>query len=202
MLDHENKNKVFTWFWVFVIMAATTSTAYYFGFKAPGKDEVNGKVAVVFGAKKEPGTAVVNRYLRFIGQGTDKMKLDHSYTSQALLRLANATASRAVTAGIDLQANIPEVKLLAQKITEDPFVTTHADDIRTSALILSEAFSEIQKKKYPHLSSDVAELKTGAKAIDVDLLTLDQKKTVNGFFRKASEILRKMDVVQLTNTKS
>ncbi len=81
------------------------------------------------------------------------MGLDHDYTNEALLKLIEATNAMANEAGYDVQADIEKAKEYAKMISSDPFKTTHADNIRKAADILTNVLQNIQKANYPSLES-------------------------------------------------
>jgi hypothetical protein len=77
------------------------------------------------------------------------MSLDHAYTNEALLKLIEATNAMANEVGYEVQADLEKAKEYAEMITKDPFETTHADNIRKAADILTNVLQNIQKAKYP-----------------------------------------------------
>jgi len=50
-----------------------------------------------------------------------------------------------------------------------------------------------QQAKYPSLVAEATEIKQAAAAINPDVLTLNQKEAVKTFFRKAADLLSKMN---------
>ncbi|HET8830051.1 MAG TPA: hypothetical protein VFM79_11955, partial [Pelobium sp.] len=121
------------------------------------------------------------------------MSLGHEYSHNALVKLVNATEETANNNNVDISENLNKVKALADKITRDEQSTTHADDIKEAAKIISNALASIQQTKFPDLKSEVNDLMTDADAIDVEDLTLDQKGTVKGFFTSAKDAIKKMN---------
>lgn len=87
------------------------------------------------------------------------MELDHSYTNEALLKLTEATRAIAEAINYEVKGDLDKVKEYADKITRDPFATSHADAIRKSADILSSVLQNIQQAKYPNLSNEVEEVR-------------------------------------------
>lgn len=141
----------------------------------------------------EINNSTVAAYVNFIENTKKKMSLNHAYTNEALLKLTDATNAIANEVGYDIQADLEKVKEYAKMITDDPYETTHADNIRDAVDILTNVLQNIQKANYPDLTDEVEELRSAAKSIKPKVLTLDQKDAVKNYFAKAAELLRKMN---------
>jgi hypothetical protein len=76
-------------------------------------------------------------------------------------------------------------------ITIDPFDTTHADNIRKAADILTNVLQNIQKANYPSLNNEVEALKGAATSIKPSVLTLDQKDAVKISLQKLQTYFKK-----------
>lgn len=137
--------------------------------------------------------STVASYVTFINSDTNKMSLDHSFTSEALTKLTDAVDAMATEAGYDVKVDIAKAKQYADEITKDPLVTTHADKIRSAADVLSTSLQNMQQAKYPGLSAEAADVKSAATSISPETLTLDQRDAVKSFFRKAADLLAKMN---------
>lgn len=137
--------------------------------------------------------STVAAYTTLINSGANKMTLDHAFSNEALLKLTDATNAMADAVGFSVKADLNKVKELADKITIDRFETTHADNIRLSADILTTALQNLQQAKYPSLTNEVLEVKNAAAAINPDILTLKQQDAVKSFFAKAAILLEKMN---------
>lgn len=137
--------------------------------------------------------STVAEYINFIASDTNKMSLDHAFTFNALMKLHDATKEMGIEVDYNVQNDIELVRELANKITIDPFVSTHADNIRAADDILTDALQSIQKAKYPTLAAEAIALRNAAEAIKPDILTLDQKVAVKDFFYKAADLLQKMN---------
>lgn len=136
---------------------------------------------------------IVAAYVTFIDADTATMGLDHVYTSEAIAKLSDAIDAMAAEVGYDVKADIAKAKQLAMEITNDPMATNHADKIRSAADVLSTSLQHIQQAKYPGLSTEAADVKSAASAINPETLTLDQRDAVKSFFRKAADLLNKMN---------
>ena len=99
----------------------------------------------------------------------------------------------ATEAGYDVKVDIAKARQYADEITKDPLATTHADKIRSAADILTTSLQNMQQAKYPGLSAEAAEVKSAATAINPEILTLDQRDAVKSFFKKAANLLTKMN---------
>lgn len=136
---------------------------------------------------------IVVTYVTFINADTNTMGLDHAYTSEALTRLTDAVEAMATEVGYEVKSDIARAKQLADEIKKDPMATNHADKIRSAADIVSTSLQNMQQAKYPGLSAEAAEVKSAASAINPETSTLDQRDTVKSFFRKAADLLSKMN---------
>lgn len=137
--------------------------------------------------------ATVNAFVVFVESDSNKMTLDHAYTNEALLKLVEATNAIADEVGYDIKADIDQVKEYAEIITVEPYETTHANNIRKAADILTNILQNIQQAKYPGLSNEVVQLRNASSSINPDVLTLDQKDAVKSFFSSAADLLKKMN---------
>ncbi len=137
--------------------------------------------------------STVAAFVAFVDNDTNKMSLDHAYSSQAVLKLTGAISAMAGETGYNVQSDLDKAKEYANKITNGRFETTHADNIRKAADILSTALQKMQQAKYPALATEAEELKKASASINPDVLTLDQKSAVKSFFSKAADLLQKMN---------
>ncbi|MFS4418261.1 hypothetical protein [Maribacter sp. 2307ULW6-5] len=136
--------------------------------------------------------AQLQAFTAFIGN-TEKMGLDHEYTSEALLRLINATIERAIVTGVDVDSELEMAVQRAREITKDPLDGDHADKIKKAYLSITQVMAGIQRQKFPDLSQDIDDVRRAAQDIDPAVLTLDQKEKVNTYFREAADALTKMN---------
>lgn len=158
--------------------------------KAEVEDDTEGTADV---ASVNEDNRTVNDFVQFIKSDDNKMTLDHSYTNEALKKLIDATEAMAKEVNYDVKADMDQAKQYAEQITEDRFETTHADNIRKSADIISGSLMKMQQEKFPQLSGESQELKNACASIDPKVLTLDQRDAVKNFFNEASEMLEKMN---------
>ncbi len=200
MTEIRIEKKKMVWPWILLGLAVVAVLIYFLLFNDNNKDMnedkntselVSSNETDLIGVKENNSTVVA--YVNFVENDQNKMSLDHEYTKEALYKLIEATYSIAGEVGYDVKADLEQVKVYAEKITKDTFVTTHANSIRKASDILTNALQNIQKAKFPGLSNEVAGLRNASEAINPDVLTLDQKVEVKAFFSKAAELLKKMN---------
>jgi hypothetical protein len=192
----EQKKQIWPWLLVGIVIAA--SLVYFLVFRDTGKkteavteaDNIAKEVAM---NRAKENKAIVASYVNFVENSHVEMSLDHAYTNEALLKLVDATNAKANELGYEVQADLEKVKEYAKMITVDPFETTHADNIRAAADILTDVLQNIQKAKYPQLADKVGELRNAAASIKPEVLTLKQKDAVKNYFAKASDLLQQMN---------
>lgn len=178
--------------WVLLGLGVIALLLYLLGVFDKKEESNDAPVATDLIDVRENNTTVAE-YVSFINADTAKMSLDHEFTNQAFLKLTNAINAMAGDVDYSVKADLDKAKEYADHITNDPFETTHADNIRKSADIVSGALQNMQQAKYPTLTNEVSEVKNAAAAINPDVLTLDQRDAVKGFFGKAANVLEKMN---------
>jgi hypothetical protein len=192
----EQKKQIWPWLLAGIVIAA--SLVYFLVFRDTGKNteaitEADNIAKEVAMNKAKENKAIVASYINFVENSNVEMSLDHAYTNEALLKLVDATNAKVNELGYEVQADLEKVKEYAKMITVDPFETTHADNIRAAADILTDVLQNIQKAKYPELADTVEELRNAAASIKPEVLTLKQKDAVKNYFAKASELLQQMN---------
>lgn len=181
------------WPWILAALAVLALLAYYF-IDTDKEDDVaqeSSETSDLSSVQENNGT--VAAYVDFVKSDTNRMTLDHHYTSEALTKLRQATEAMANEADYDIQADLTEVKQYADQITNDAFETSHANSIRKAADIAARSLKNMQQAKYPSLSAEADQVSSAASAINPDVLTLDQKDQVKGFFDQAADLLAKMN---------
>ena len=94
------------------------------------------------------------------------MSLDHTYSSEALKKLADAVDAMATEASYNVKVDIAKARQYADEITKDPLSTNHADKIRSAADVLSTDLQNMQQAKYHELSNEATDVKSAAAAIN------------------------------------
>ncbi len=192
------------WLWLVVGFVIAALLVYFLVFRDNSKnteavtEEVTEEDSItptnepgLLGTKENKST--VAAYVNFVENSKERMSLDHSYTNEALLKLIEAVNAKANEVGYEVQADLEKAKEYAEMITQDPFETTHADNIRKADDIITHVLQNIQKAKYPGLADEVEELISASESIKPGVLTLDQKDAVKNYFAKASDLLQKMN---------
>jgi len=193
MTEIKIEQKKPVWPWILLVLGLLFAVWFFFfrNDKAePGYVETVDKTALI---DVHENNNIVVTYVKFINADTNTMGLDHAYTSEALTRLIDAVDAMASEVGYDVKSDIAKAKQLSDEIKKDPMVTNHADKIRSAADVLSTSLQNMQQAKYPDLSAEAADVKSAASAIKPETLTLDQRDAVKSFFRKASDLLTKMN---------
>ncbi len=193
MTEIKIEKKKAIWPWIFLFLGLLALLLYFFVFnKNDGESETSTAATTTVNDQNDNSNTVA-AYVAFINSDTNKMSLDHSFTNDALLQLTNATQAMADKAGYDVKADLDKAKEFSNKITQDPFETSHADNIRKASDIIAGALQNLQKSKFPALETEAAEVASAATAINPDVLTLNQKDKVKSFFAKAAGLLEKMN---------
>lgn len=194
MAEIKIEKKANYWPWVLagiVILALL----YYFLFSKPNVENnvVPDRDTVSVMNRNDSDNLAVVAFTTYIDNDTGSMSLDHEYSNTALLKLCDATQEVADKAGYEVKAEIDEAREYANKITNDPTVTTHADNIKKSTGIISSALKNIQENSFPELGNEADNVTAASQEISTADLTLDQKGVVKSFFRSASVLLKKMN---------
>jgi len=191
MTEIKIEKKKPVWPWILLVLGLLFA-AWFFFFRndkaEPAKTAENTALIDV-----HENNNIVATYVTFINSDTNTMSLGHAFTSEALTKLTDAVNAMAAEAGYDVKADIAKAKQHADEIGKDPIATTHADKIRSAADVLSTSLQNMQQAKYPGLSAEAADVKSAALAINPEKLTLDQRDAVKSFFRKAADLLKKMN---------
>ncbi len=184
------KKKPF-WPWILLVLGLLAAAWVFFIITDKTEPVETNNKATLIGIHENNN--VVASYVTFINSDTSTMSLNHAYTSEALTKLTDAIDAMATEAGYDVKVDIAKAKQYALEITKDPMLTNHADKIRSAADVLSTSLQNMQQAKYPELSTEAADVKSAAAAINPDTLTLNQRKIVKSFFKKAADLLIKMN---------
>jgi hypothetical protein len=198
MAEIKIEKKTPKWPWIIAILAILAVAIYFLAFNDDG-DEVEDRQADTTEQRDDTRperieNQAVAGYVTFIANDPDRMGLDHEFTNEALMKLTNATEAMSSEINYDISKDLEEVRKLSKKIKEDPYETTHANSIREAADILAAALQRMQQNAFPDMGSMADEVKTAASEIKPDVLTLEQKGEVKGFFRASADLLEKMNM--------
>ncbi len=193
----QKKAPVWPWIILILILGIIGYLIYAFGTsdEIETPEEITEVTTVVIAEENQNplNNSTLSAYVTLIKNDPNQMGLDHEFTNEALMKLIEATVALSDEIGYDIQKDISEVRKLAEKITRDPFETTHANSIREAVGILSKVMQNMQQKAFPSFSEQASDLKNAAEAIQPDVLTLDQKEAVKNFFREAADFLEKIN---------
>lgn len=189
------------WPWVLLIIAIIAILIYVFAFNNNGddtddrqRDRTEQRTDDTADSRQDaPNNSTVAAYVSLIKDDPDQMGLEHDFTNEALLKLENATNAMADEIGYDIKKDMDEVRTHADKITREPYETTHANSIRKASDVLARVLQNIQQEAFPGLANEANEVKNAASAIDPEVLTLNQKGDVKNFFRESAALLEKMN---------
>ena len=197
MAEINIEKKTPKWPWILLILVIIGVLIYLFAANGDGEktEEVTEDTTEELAESPQaaPDNSTVLAFVSFIKDDPDSMGLDHEFTNEALLRLTNATDAMADEISFDIRKDTDEVRTLSEKITRDPFDTTHANSIKEAANILAQSLLNIQQHAFPGLASEADEVKNAAEDVETDELTLDQKEAVKKFFRESADLLEKMN---------
>lgn len=204
MAEIKIEEKSTVWPWIVLAIVVIGVLVYFFAFHGDDddtndrRDEQTEQNRDEMGEARRaaPNISAVTAYVSFIivsDTDSDSMGLDHEYTHEALLKLTHATRAMAEEIGYDIQKDMGEVKTQADKITRDPYETSHAKSIRKSAETLAKVLKHVQQNAFPDLATEADGVKNAAQAIDPDALTLDQREEVKNFFMESARMLEKMN---------
>lgn len=189
--EFQFKKKKPVWPWIVFVLGLAALGIFFLFRNENGKMITTDNEKVLVDVHENNTT--VTSYTSFIGSDTNRMSLDHAYSSQALTKLTDAVEAMAMEVGYDVKVDITKAKQYGEEITKDPLSTNHAEKIREAAVVLSTALQNLQLSKYPELSAEAADVKIAAEGIEPKTLTLDQRDAVKSFFKKAASLLTKMN---------
>lgn len=136
--------------------------------------------------------SVVNDFINYVETNND-LTPDHHYVQTALIKLADAVNAMSREVGYTVKGDLGLSNQHANKITQNPNASTHSDDIRKAADILSTELQNLQRAKYPGMSADADGMRTAATAISATVLTRDQKAAIMKFFSTSAALLKRMN---------
>ncbi len=192
MAEIKIEKKPPVWPWILAALALVALLLYFFVWNRDDTDTMATTDEMDM-AGPAASTGAVAEYIDYVNNDADKMGLDHDYANAALEKLTRAVEAKAADTGYDVKADLDEVQQYADNITKDEFATTHANSIRKADETLARALQNMQMAKYPALSAEAEAVTNAANQINPDVLTLDQKGAVKGFFSRAADLLQKMN---------
>lgn len=180
------------WLWAIIIIVISAAIVYLLSI-----NNVSKKIQKVSETEDlyrvRENIATINAFVVFVETDSNTMSIDHGYTNEALLKLVGAIKTIADELDYDIETDMDRIKTYAEVITNETSETTHANNIRKAAELITKILQNIQQAKYPELSNEVIRLNNATLSIKSDLLTLDQKDSIKSFFKIASDLFKKMN---------
>jgi CHASE3 domain sensor protein len=192
MAEIKIEKKSSNWLWLLLAFIVIAGIVAYFGLTRTDDEGQQTTTVATSDTTSNNIKRPVAEYIEFVNNGRS-MGIDHDYTNGALLRLTAAINAKAQQTGYNVSADLDKVKEHADRITQDPFETTHANSIRKAADKLADAMQNMQQAKYPKLTNELNEVRTAANNIKPDVLTLDQRDAVKSFFQASAELIKNMN---------
>lgn len=190
MAEIKIEKKPPVWPWILLGLLLVGGLVYWFALRDKNEEPM---AVATDSTETVTNTGAVTDYIAFIDNDREPMGLDHEFTHDGLMKLTAATQAVADQANYDIKADLDQVKEYANQIEKDPFETSHANSIRKAAETLAGSLHKMQEAKFPQLSGEAQNVVDAAAKIDPDVLTLDQKPAVKGFFSEAASMLRRMN---------
>ena len=137
--------------------------------------------------------AVVRDYVEFVEdrfEGAD-FNLNHSYSSEAILKLQNALAVLArekTDIGIDIRDEMETLETYAKEIQTDPEALRHAELIQLAAIKSAKIMQTFQEEETEYVTSVMEE----ADDINGKVPAMEQKPAIKEFFVAAKEAVERL----------
>lgn len=189
--------------WPWIILVLVILGILYFVFFSNGENGMDDQettteeMDTVTGEDERNETSIgadtmgVAAYLSYV-EDEERMGRDHEYTNTALLRLISAVQAKADEMNYDISADMQSIRQDAEKITNDPTATDHANSIKNAGQKIVDVLEGMQQENFPELSQDVQEARDAVQNIDTSTQTLEQRDQVKSFFSETADVLRKM----------
>lgn len=179
--------------WLWMLGIALVALLVYFFVFVDQKEKVQENAITVDLIAMKENNVTVTAFVSFMEEDTMKMELDHTFTKEALLKLVDATNAMADEIRYDIRADMDRAIKYVNRTKAVPIQTSQAESFRKATGILTGILKKIQQANYPGLTNEVAALENASASINPEELTLNQKDKVKIFFRKATDLLRKMN---------
>ncbi len=126
-----------------------------------------------------------------------KVALNHQYTHDGLISLANAISALYSANGMTLDADFNSKKQQiiqkANKLQEDPKSTQHADWAREAFVMAADMLESVHQKSSKNTNSNaITQVKEAAKKLDPNKLMTPQAEHIYNFFDKAEAAISSM----------
>jgi hypothetical protein len=151
-------------------------------------------VAPITFAKVPEGVSEFARFIRD-NPASERMELDHNYTSDTIRRLADALSAISDQQNIkdtDIKERLDLLRGYADRLQEDRRSNEHADRVFAAFTLASDLIDSIERHISRNHKYEVAEVRQAAEAVDPDKPLLDQKAEVETFLEKTSRLLSEL----------
>jgi len=125
-----------------------------------------------------------------------RVAVDSSYTKKAFSNLTKAVVQKADENNIEDSEALSDLRDFSSLITS--ISTTNKDtkgfkNFKTASDKVVKVMEDIQKKSYPSLQTQVADLKTTAAKIDGSVMMNKQQNALYAFLRQSRDVLQMMN---------
>jgi hypothetical protein len=144
-----------------------------------------------YGDRSNGDNSEVAEFVNYVRSDMKGMNLDHQTVNQAFTRLSDATTAKAKEVGYEAE-NLQQAKSTINQVTDDRYETTHADNIRKTAEIISDELAGLQQSKFPDLDNEANKVKKASESINPEELAMNQDDEIKDFLNEAADLLDKM----------
>lgn len=137
----------------------------------------------------------VAEYVEFVRsdlKSKDLKSINHEKLREAFVHLTEATEAKAAEVGYT-SSRLNIAREHADQLVADRSDTTHTQNIRATADILSEELVNIQQQKFPDLNMEASKLKDASASIKPEETVADQRQEIRSFLTDAADLLEEMD---------
>ncbi|MEM1122811.1 MAG: hypothetical protein AAGJ18_20365, partial [Bacteroidota bacterium] len=159
---------------------ANTDTKRYSNINSPAK----------------PFSSEITTFDNWVKTTKGQMGLNHDYTSNGLKAVAAAIESTATASNAtveDWPTHKAKINEVAKMITVDPHANTHADGVAEAFTTIGKTIQSLNDQyQYSYADGQVSLVNYYANQIDPDVLLLQQKENVYGFFEAANGAIKEI----------
>jgi len=124
MTEIKIEKKAAIWPWLLLALGVLAAVWFFFLRNNDVKPEEEANTISLIDV--EEGNNIVASYVLFINSDTNTMRLDHTFTIEAIVKLTNAVDAMATEVNYDVKGDITKAKQLANEIIIDSLATIHA----------------------------------------------------------------------------
>ena len=177
----EKKKPIWPWILALLVIALIV---YFLFFKdttvitdenTTKNDTIVDRTEMVDDGYVNDNASAVAAFVALVKNDNGNMTLDHTYSHNMLTKLIDATEEVSSKTNFDSKMDLEKAREHADMITKDSQATDHAEHIKKSTDMISTTLHNLQKAKFPALTSEAEKAKMSSDAIDVKELALNQK---------------------------